>query len=102
MCAICPHIERFAVNILLVLDETGNVLTGGAPDETMSQRLARARRDGTGRVRAFATASCAVLTWIGQRLGATEDHCTWALDAAGGSAGGEVIPLSPSGPQSID
>ncbi len=101
-CLICPLIERFAVNILLILDETGNVVTGGAPDETISQRLARARRDGAGRVKAFASGACAVLTWIGRQLGATEDHCSWALDAAGGSAGGEIAPLSPGGPQAID
>jgi hypothetical protein len=100
-CRACDLLARLAVNVLLLLDETGNVLTGGAPDETISQRLARARRDGKGKVKSFASFSCKILTYVGYLFGAKQDHCTWALDSAGGSAGGEIIPLSPGGPEEI-
>lgn len=39
-------IKRFLINLLLLLDETGNVLTGGSPNETISERAAKARNAG--------------------------------------------------------
>lgn len=33
--------KRYLFNILLALDQLGNVLTGGFPDETMSSRMGK-------------------------------------------------------------
>ena len=37
--------RRWIMNVLIALDQFGNAITGGAPDETISSRSARAARD---------------------------------------------------------
>lgn len=89
-CTPCRLVRVFAVNCLVWADQTFNLLLLGNPRETVSERAARAREAGS----AAAAAFCAALTWIATRCGFPGDHCTWALDAEGGSAAGEVWPWS--------
>jgi hypothetical protein len=39
-------LKRFLLNMLILLDETANALTGGSPNETISERAAKARNAG--------------------------------------------------------
>jgi hypothetical protein len=39
-------LKRFLLNILILIDETANTLTGGSPNETISERAAKARNAG--------------------------------------------------------
>lgn len=37
---------RYLLNLLILLDEAGNTFTGGSPNETISERAAKARAAG--------------------------------------------------------
>ena len=39
-------LKRYTLNVLLWIDEGGNTLTGGSPNETISERAAKAWHDG--------------------------------------------------------
>jgi hypothetical protein len=39
-------LTRYLLNWLILLDEAGNTLTGGSPNETISERAAKARKAG--------------------------------------------------------
>ena len=85
-CRACGVVRQLTYNLLLTLDLTMNALfLAGNPRETVSKRSARARAAGS----RAATIFCAVLTWIGNLLGAHRDHCTWAA-SDGPSIGGEI------------
>ncbi len=84
-CGPCAVVRQLAINALLTADLVFNILLGGLPRETVSRRADRARAAGS----RAATVFCAVLTWIGNVLGANRDHCTWAA-SDGESIGAEV------------
>lgn len=64
-----PHPKTWAWNLLISLDQLGNSLLGGAPDETISSRSARANRDG----RRWGRLMCRFLGWF------EKDHCEKAI-----------------------
>lgn len=62
-------IGRYFLNWLILLDEAGNTLTGGSPNETISERAAKARAAG----RRWGCVLCRLLGWI------NPGHCDRAL-----------------------
>lgn len=93
-CSTCGVVRQLALNAAVWFDKTLNLLLLGTPNETVSIRLERARAAGE----SWAVSACAVLTWIGARLGSKVDHCTWAADTSSGSIAAEVWHWSlPSG-----
>jgi hypothetical protein len=48
-------LKKWAMNVLISIDQLGNTLAGGDPDETISSRLGKRKRAGT-------------LTWFGRGL----------------------------------
>jgi len=61
--------KRWIWNLLISLDQLGNSLLGGAPDETISSRSARANRDG----KRWGRRMCRFLGWF------EKDHCEKAI-----------------------
>ena len=80
------------MNVAITADRVGNVILGGDPNETISQRTARAREAG----HRWAAVACRVLTMASRLLGSPGDHCTWSL--APGTSGRELWHWSPPGP----
>jgi hypothetical protein len=79
-CVPCRLLGQFFLNCLNLLDHAGNCLSLGDADETISARVARARRDGG---KWWAVRVCAFLTtatrWV--TFGrVSRDHCAYALD----------------------
>jgi len=73
-------IERFGVNLLILIDEAANTLTGGDPGETISSRAGKAMTKG----KAWGCILCKFLDLF------QKDHCLKSLEPyAGGDA---VIP----------
>lgn len=62
-------ILRYFLNWLILLDQAGNTLTGGSPNETISERAAKARNEG----KEWGCVLCKVLNWI------NPGHCDNAL-----------------------
>jgi hypothetical protein len=62
-------ILRYLLNLLILLDQAGNTLTGGSPNETISERAAKARNEG----KEWGCVLCRVLNWI------NPGHCDNAL-----------------------
>lgn len=62
-------ISRYLMNWLLLLDQASNTLAGGSPNETISERAAKARNAG----RTWGCVLCRVLGWI------NPGHCDNAL-----------------------
>jgi hypothetical protein len=60
---------RYLLNLLILLDEAGNTLTGGSPNETISERAAKARNEG----KEWGCILCRFLGWI------NPGHCDNAL-----------------------
>jgi hypothetical protein len=60
---------RYARRVLVALDQFGNALSGGEPDETISYRAARLRAKGV----LYGCVMCRFLDWF-QR-----DHCALTL-----------------------
>ena len=52
--------KRWVMNVLIALDQFGNAVIGGAPDETISSRSARGARHGNW----WGRAMCAWLNWL--------------------------------------
>ena len=73
-------IGRFFLNWLILLDEDGNTLTGGSPNETISERAAKARNAG----RTWGCVLCKALNWL------NPGHCDNALTSTIGEDA--VIP----------
>ena len=89
-CRACMTARHIALNLAVALDRLSNSLLLGSPNETMSQRMARARASG----HHWATIACAILTWVGRTVfGQTEDHCTWSLEP--GTSAVEIWHWSP-------
>ena len=61
---------RYLHNVLISIDQFLNTISGGKPDETISSRLAKARRSGS----MAATAICAIIDSIDR------DHCLTSIE----------------------
>lgn len=90
-CALCRALRQFGLNVGLMVDRATNTVLLGDPNETLSQRIARARAAGA----RWAAAICWSLTAISRALGHPGDHCDWSLDHASGSVGREILDLNP-------
>lgn len=64
--------KHWLLNVLIAVDQWGNAVTGGAPDETISSRAGRAQ---TKRGRWFARLLC----WALDKL--DPGHCAKAVEA---------------------
>lgn len=64
-------IGRYLLNWLILLDQAGNTLAGGSPNETISERAAKARSEG----KEWGCMLCRLLGWI------NPGHCDGALKA---------------------
>jgi hypothetical protein len=53
-------IGRYLLNLAILLDEAANTLAGGSPNETISERAAKARNAG----RRWGCVLCRALNWI--------------------------------------
>jgi hypothetical protein len=73
-------VGRYLMNWLILLDQAGNTLAGGSPNETISERAAKARNAG----RTWGCVLCRVLNWI------NPGHCDNALTSTIGDDA--VIP----------
>jgi hypothetical protein len=73
-------VGRYFMNWLILLDQAGNTLAGGSPNETISERAAKARNAG----RAWGCVLCKFLGWI------NPGHCDTALTSTIGDDA--VIP----------
>jgi hypothetical protein len=73
-------IYRYLLNWLILLDQAGNTLAGGSPNETISERAAKARNAG----RKWGCVLCRILGWI------NPGHCDTALTSTIGDDA--VIP----------
>jgi hypothetical protein len=62
-------IGRYLLNLAILLDEAANTLAGGSPNETISERAAKARNAG----RRWGCVLCRALNWI------NPGHCDNAL-----------------------
>lgn len=60
---------RYAMNILILLDQALNTLAAGSPNETISERAAKARNKG----KRWGCVLCRFLNWI------NPGHCDNAL-----------------------
>jgi hypothetical protein len=77
-------IGRWAMNILLSIDQLGNSLLGGDPDETISSRLGRIKLKWGGKIpwsRPVARLTELVLNRI------DKDHCVEAIEQDEGDKG---------------
>jgi hypothetical protein len=83
-CRACTWARQFALNVGIVTDRGLNVLLLGDPNETLSQRTARARVAGS----RWAAWTCRVLSFLSRLFGERGDHCEWAL--APGTSGAEL------------
>jgi hypothetical protein len=73
-------VGRYFLNWLILLDQAGNTLFGGSPNETISERAAKARNAG----RTWGCVLCKFLGWI------NPGHCDNALTSTIGDDA--VIP----------
>lgn len=73
-------IGRYFLNLLVLLDEAGNTLAGGSPNETISERAAKARAAG----RRWGCVLCRLLGWI------NPGHCDRTLATTVGD--GAIVP----------
>ena len=83
---------RYLLNLLLGLDQLGNVILGGDPDETISSRLGRLATEHGGEIpwtRPFSR----LAGWALDRIDA--DHCREAIEP---DEGDEGVADRPSGP----
>lgn len=72
--------QRYLLNLLIMVDETGNTITGGDPGETISSRAYKAMQNG----KRWGCVLCKFLNWI------QKDHCKLADETYTGSRA--VIP----------
>ncbi len=63
-------LSQWAMNVLIALDQLGNALLGGDPDETISSRLGKAQERGSG----YGAWLRKILDWI------DKDHCAEAIE----------------------
>ena len=75
-CSVCAVVSQYLLNLVDVLDNVGNTILGGDPNEKISPRCARARAAGSKAAAVF----CSALTWVFSLGRGTPDHCQRALD----------------------
>ncbi|WP_349609172.1 hypothetical protein [Cupriavidus sp. DF5525] len=63
--------RRYLWNILIALDQFGNALAAGSPDETISSRAGKAQAAG----RRWGCILCRMLDWF------ERDHCARSIEA---------------------
>ena len=68
--------RRYLTNLLLWVDQGGNVLLGGHPDETISSRVGRGAIKGN----RFALLAERVIDWIFWRLAGEVGHCRASIE----------------------
>lgn len=73
--------QRWGWNVLIAVDQLGNALLGGDPDETLSSRMGKAIRDGRCRL-------CRPVCWLLNRI--DPGHCQNSIEADEGER--EVWP----------
>lgn len=70
---------RYALNLLIALDQLGNVLLGGNnPDETISSAVGRKAMAG----RKWALRAERIIDWLFERLGEEPGHCRRMIEKA--------------------
>lgn len=62
--------KRYFWNVLISLDQLGNALAAGSPDETISSRAGKAMRDG----KRWGCVLCKFLNWF------EKDHCAKSIE----------------------
>jgi hypothetical protein len=62
-------LKRYLINFLVLLDEAGNTLTGGSPNETISSRAGKAAEKGA----RWGCVLCRLLNYI------QKDHCKLSM-----------------------
>lgn len=67
------RLSRWFWNVLIAIDQLGNALIGGDPDETISSRLGKCSRAGCRACRLV----CRALSWLDPRPG---DHCIASIE----------------------
>lgn len=68
-------LKRYFWNILIAIDQFGNAVTGGDPDETISSRAGKAMREG----KAWGCVLCRFLNLL------ENDHCIKSIDPTEGA-----------------
>src|SRR3972149_2127938 len=63
--------KKWVINVAIAVDQLGNAITGGSPDETISSRWGRASRRGAW----YGRAGCSFLGWL------DPGHCEKAIQA---------------------
>lgn len=92
-CKLCQYMGQYFLNWLNLLDHAGNTLALGDADETISARVARARRAG----QKWAAWFCDFLTLATKIVTfgkVTRDHCAYALDKRVRPNSREIFSLS--------
>lgn len=77
-------IGRWIMNILISLDQFGNSIMGGDPDETISSRLGRIKAKWGGRIPWTRPISKTTDWWLNK---IDKGHCTDAIEQDRGKAG---------------
>ena len=67
-------LKKWLFNILIGIDQLGNTLAGGDPDETISSRAGKAKKKG----RVWAKVLCVALDWV------DPGHCDDSVDPTEG------------------
>lgn len=69
--------KRYLWNVLISIDQFGNAVTGGDPDETISSRAAKAKERG----KTWGKLMCKFLAWF------DKGHCAKSLEDDEGKDG---------------
>lgn len=72
--------KLYVLNVLIALDQFGNALVGGSPDETISSRAGKAQQKG----KRWGCVLCRFLNWF------ERDHCAKSIEPDEGADA--VIP----------
>ena len=62
--------KLYVLNVLIALDQFGNALVGGSPDETISSRAGKAQQKG----KRWGCVLCRFLNWF------ERDHCAKSIE----------------------
>ncbi|MBC7271844.1 MAG: hypothetical protein H5T76_24575 [Streptomyces sp.] len=73
--------RQYLRNVLVALDQFGNALIGGSPDETISSVLGKAARGDYGRGARLATAPLKWAVDLVFRVLGEREHCAQAIEA---------------------
>ncbi|TAL13929.1 hypothetical protein EPN95_04550 [Patescibacteria group bacterium] len=70
-------LKRYIMNVLVSLDQMGNAMTGGDPDETISSRAGKAHKKG----KTWGKVMCKFLAWF------DKGHCKKSIEEDEGGDG---------------